>query len=981
MKIKAIIITACLVAGAGAATSFFVRRSNEANVKVVEVVSVPSVNSASYGMGDSETVSGTIISRDTQVVPLDTSHELVDVYVQQGDRVKKGDKLLEYDMLGDELKEEMQELTKLGLELSLEGMKKDLEIMKSGRMPESLAGSDDSDFSADDSDDEDDEDDSSDSGSTAVNTDSSGRSTGRVQKQGSGAVGAADTKAAMPAARLSARAIPRTDYVGAMDFLGMSSDGDLPGLDLQDELVDDEDYRSYLCLLAAGGALEKLGIYLVDGKVVDRNGREYDDEAVQDIITYLAQHQIIDGTGLGVNELNITELIGNDEEGALLQPDAIAADGSGAGNSDSIFEDDGDENTDTQDAIVNGTTLFMGENTPALVGGSPEPLPGEETPALTAGTAGNLIEGDDEETPALVTGAEEAPSEDGNDQNGGGTVGSAEEIIPDGDSSGEIVNDGDDTQLPEDGANPDAGTGTQPTSDENGDNTDPEAPVPGDAIPVADELETNFEGDVFVDDDSEIITTTIEDVNGFLSSVNAITQAVDSGWGAISGQMSAINSAMDTFRNNFGEASEFQKVDLFGETITVTAYNVSSATRSQVGDATASVMQTAYDRLCAYHFINTMMTLNPGNAASSSLDANWAVNNETALRAAVTEYASLPDSLFVYNPSTQSFEFSSQYGAMNNKIFSGESMVEFLRGAVLSLNTNYVMEEPTDTAPVISTEGKLLQDNLGDSDDGSDDFGYSAQELAEAIKEQEKNIKETELQIREAELGIQEYKKILDGRVVYATMDGIVKSAGSTDSSSGSNAFITITGKEGLYVKGTINELALETVKVGDVITGTSYETGNTFTAEIVEISEYPSDSNSSMYYGYGDENTNSSYYPFYAYIENADGLEVDSYVDLSLSNTNPQGLMDDESGGSLSLEEYFIRKDGNGRSYCFVRGKDGLLEKRYLETGANNWGIVTIKSGLSPDDYIAFPYGDGVEEGALTEKVESLKAVDGDIY
>ena len=149
----------------------------------------------------------------------------------------------------------------------------------------------------------------------------------------------------------------------------------------------------------------------------------------------------------------------------------------------------------------------------------------------------------------------------------------------------------------------------------------------------------------------------------------------------------------------------------------------------------------------------------------------------------------------------------------------------------------------------------------------------TAEELAEAIRDQEKNIKETELQIREAELGIQEYKKVLDGKIVYATMDGIVKNAGTKDHATG-NSFITITGKEGLYVKGTINELSLGTVKVGDTITGTSYETGSSFTAEIVEISDYP-DTSTNSYYGYGDENTNSSYYPFLAYIQDAEGLEV----------------------------------------------------------------------------------------------------------
>jgi hypothetical protein len=63
------------------------------------------------------------------------------------------------------------------------------------------------------------------------------------------------------------------------------------------------------------------------------------------------------------------------------------------------------------------------------------------------------------------------------------------------------------------------------------------------------------------------------------------------------------------------------------------------------------------------------------------------------------------------------------------------------------------------------------------------------------------------------------------------------------------------------------------------------------------------------------------------------------------------------------------------------VRGEDGLLEKRYLEIGANNWGSVTIKSGLRQSDFIAFPYGKGVEEGAPTVEVTYLTAVDGGYY
>ena len=56
------------------------------------------------------------------------------------------------------------------------------------------------------------------------------------------------------------------------------------------------------------------------------------------------------------------------------------------------------------------------------------------------------------------------------------------------------------------------------------------------------------------------------------------------------------------------------------------------------------------------------------------------------------------------------------------------------------------------------------------------------------------------------------------------------------------------------------------------------------------------------------------------------------------------------------------------GRSYVFVQGKNGRLEKRYVTVGKSLWGSYTeIRSGLSETDYIAFPYGKNVKEGAPT--------------
>ena len=66
-----------------------------------------------------------------------------------------------------------------------------------------------------------------------------------------------------------------------------------------------------------------------------------------------------------------------------------------------------------------------------------------------------------------------------------------------------------------------------------------------------------------------------------------------------------------------------------------------------------------------------------------------------------------------------------------------------------------------------------------------------------------------------------------------------------------------------------------------------------------------------------------------------------------------------------------FLRTEG-GRSYVYLRGEDGLLEKRYVTTGKSLWGSYTeILDGITEEDFLAFPYGKHVTEGAQTVEAE----------
>lgn len=258
----------------------------------------------------------------------------------------------------------------------------------------------------------------------------------------------------------------------------------------------------------------------------------------------------------------------------------------------------------------------------------------------------------------------------------------------------------------------------------------------------------------------------------------------------------------------------------------------------------------------------------------------------------------------------------------------------------------------------------------GDDDDPFDDgwggdFGddvYTASELKEAIKEKEDEIKDLKLDLREAKLNVKQAKRKLDEATVTATINGVVKSVG--DPAAGEldgEPFLTVTSSEGMYVEGTISELKLGEVKVGTTMTGMSYESGMSFTAEITEISEYPTTANS-----WSSNDAEASAYPFMAYIEDSTGLSNNEWVDLTIQENS------DVNNSAVYLYKAYIRSE-NGQSYVYKADENNRLVKQYVKTGATLYSMyVEVKGGLSLEDKIAFPYGKNVVEGAKVKVDDS---------
>lgn len=253
---------------------------------------------------------------------------------------------------------------------------------------------------------------------------------------------------------------------------------------------------------------------------------------------------------------------------------------------------------------------------------------------------------------------------------------------------------------------------------------------------------------------------------------------------------------------------------------------------------------------------------------------------------------------------------------------------------------------------VISTD--TVSDTTGSGDAGTS-YGGTAAEIQQQIKDKEKEIRDYQLDIKETNLEIKDIQKKLNNQTIKSTLNGVVKTVGDPEKESNDGKpLIQVVSSEGLYVQGTVSESKMNKLKVGATLSGYSYDNGVSFTAEVREISPYPSDN--------GQDGANASSYPFTAYIADASGLSNNSWAELTLLDEG------DGQGQGIYLEKPFVRTE-NGQYYVMKDDGTGHLTKQIVQVGGIQYGSsYQITGGLSMDDKITFPYGKDVREGAKTE-------------
>ncbi len=245
------------------------------------------------------------------------------------------------------------------------------------------------------------------------------------------------------------------------------------------------------------------------------------------------------------------------------------------------------------------------------------------------------------------------------------------------------------------------------------------------------------------------------------------------------------------------------------------------------------------------------------------------------------------------------------------------------------------------------------------ADDGIDiNSGYTASEIAAMRTEKQSQIREKEFAIKVLEAEYSIMQKEADSGQVTAQFDGVVMNLQDEQTARDEKIpFMKVSGGGGFYVMGTISELELGRVQVGQKVHVNSWDTMELYEGSVVEIQDFPQASENSIF---GDRQ-NVSYYPCKIFIDGSADLQDGSYVSLQLQAQ--------EGETSLYVDNAFVLAEG-ASNYVYVRDLNGKLEKRKIQVGKSLWGSHTqVLSGITQEDWLAFPYGNSIKEGVPTQE------------
>ena len=237
-------------------------------------------------------------------------------------------------------------------------------------------------------------------------------------------------------------------------------------------------------------------------------------------------------------------------------------------------------------------------------------------------------------------------------------------------------------------------------------------------------------------------------------------------------------------------------------------------------------------------------------------------------------------------------------------------------------------------------------------------FGYTAAELQKMITAQRKTIKDQEFKVRMAENAFRIMEKELSDGNVYAEIDGtIVSLLDEEESKQNKQPFLKLSGGGGFLIKGSVSELSMDSLTIGQEVTVNDWDTGGSYVGTIQEIGDFPTSGNG--WTGMGNPTT--TYYPFTVFVDETADLQSGAYASIQYASST--------SSHGIYLENPFIRTEDR-ESYVLARNGAGRLEKRPVVLGKVLWGSYTeVLSGVGEEDWLAFPYGKEAKAGVPTKE------------
>ena len=235
------------------------------------------------------------------------------------------------------------------------------------------------------------------------------------------------------------------------------------------------------------------------------------------------------------------------------------------------------------------------------------------------------------------------------------------------------------------------------------------------------------------------------------------------------------------------------------------------------------------------------------------------------------------------------------------------------------------------------------------------------------IQSAQLSLKEAQLNVKNKEQQVAQAEALLSNSTVVSPVSGRVQSINESGMNNYGEptAYITIQQSGNYRIKGVLGELQRGGITEGNVLKICSRTDDSVSWRGTVTLVDYESPyqgSDSDRYYGMApDEMTSSSKYPFYVEPDSTEGLILGQHVYMELETEVT------ETAG-IAISSAFICYDENGNTYVWAE-KRGKLEKRTVELGEYNMmaDLQEITSGLSPEDYIAFPDYELCQVGAPT--------------